>query len=85
MSVEPIRSFNRSRYLGHRCTVQQSKANLAISTCHNEGWLPGREKICEFRVIRRVWTRSSGRYYEIITIADVVDGKAVTNGLYSER
>ena len=39
------------------------KANLAISTCHNEGRLPGSR---EFGVIKRVWTRSSGRYSEIV-------------------
>ena len=38
-------------------------ANLTISTCHNEGQLPG---LREFRVIKRVWTRSSGRYSEIV-------------------
>ena len=37
---------------------QLSKANLAISTCHNEGRLSG---------------------------SQVVDGNAVTNGLYSQR
>jgi hypothetical protein len=60
-----------------RSTAIQSKANLAISTCHNES--------ASYFVSKRGFGDLAVGGITRSLIADAVDGNAVTYGLYSER